>query len=663
MENFSDKIKDFESVPIEVHEQKEEQKEQEKKELWQPHLDFTQKDIIEALNVCLVEVSPLIKPTTTLKNMVYHILKSFFIDKKRYVIANCPTGSGKTIIGFMTYFCVQYLVQKSEGDKPAGRPKFPKEYLAYFLTSNKVLQEQIDNDIRRFDFFDYLFMLKGVANYKCIEADNEFRTNQAFKNKVLAQNPDATFASYEFRPCLNMSSEKIAEKFTCFDDCPYKNARAEASQKSCTILNYAYFLNVLRTVDDGNPNRFFNRRLLTIADEAHLIPDIVCNFFNFEFNQTLTHRIKKLVEEIIQGFGTKPILEGFDEKITKCLRFFYQPVNRVSEILKYLEDLMEVEKIFSKITKVYMGESFTRLYGDRIAKINEQLDSFISGYNDLKKLSTERPEDVYFESEKVSEFKEVNTQLFKHYLKDLKEAEMVRNNFLDRCYYGLFMSATLGDMDEYAALMGMKEDEYTTLYLPSTFDFSKSPIYITNSGYLNYNSFDRNIDKVLNDCIRICMNHPNEKGVIHTGTFRIGNMLKDKLLNIGNGIDFGRFLFYNTTKEKEELIEIFRNSTIPYIFVGPSLYEGIDLPDDKCRFQILIKVPYAQMSAYIRKKIERYPFWYKRNCIEKIIQAIGRSNRHKNDYSTIYLLDSCFDKIIYETNEDICNRLEYKKIY
>ena len=634
---------------------------------------YTQADIVEALKICLKEVSPMIKPTNTLTNMVFFILKSFFIDKKRFVVAECPTGSGKTIIGFMTYFCIQYLEQKAKGLKPAARPepKNKEPNLCYYITSNKVLQEQIDNDIRRFDFFEYLFMLKGTDNYICYEADKKFRNDPQFKQRILDNNPQATFGSYNYRPCAGKTSEQIQKRFpNCADKCPYKVARGEAAGKSCTIFNYAYFLNVMRNIDDGIPSHFFYRRLLTICDEAHLIPDIVCNFFNYEFNQTLLTRIRKLIEEIIQGFGYREEIGDIDIKIREGLHFFYSPVNRLSEILDYVEKLREVEEIFNKVKKIYSnnstdGLSFSAMYADRIDTLKEQISNFTERYDLLKNLFITRPEDVYFESEKIIEGGTgYGIEVYKHIVKDLKEAELVREHFLNKTKYGLFMSATLGNKDEYAKLMGMEESEYAQLFLPSTFDFSQSPIYICNSTYLNYSNFENNIDKVLMDAIKICNQHPNEKGVIHTATFKITNLLKQRIQATGIPDLINRFIFYSNTKEKEEMMELFKNSIgHSYIFVGPSLYEGIDLPDDKCRFQILIKVPYAQMTGYIKKKTERYPFWYKRNCIEKIVQAIGRSNRHPNDWSKVYLLDSCFDKIIYDCGETITNRLEYHKIY
>ena len=74
----------------------------------------TQEDIVEAIKACL-KVSPLINPSNSLINTVYTVLKSMFLEDKKYVILEAPTGSGKTIIGFMTFFCVQYLQTKKNG--------------------------------------------------------------------------------------------------------------------------------------------------------------------------------------------------------------------------------------------------------------------------------------------------------------------------------------------------------------------------------------------------------------------------------------------------------------------------------------------------------------------------------------------------------------------
>ena len=634
--------------------------------IFEPLTGITKEDILEALKVCLETIHKDIKPTNTLKAMVFHILKSYFLDGKRFVIAECPTGSGKTIIGFMTYFCIQYLTAKKEGyDFIMNTGRQAPKITSYFLTSNKVLQEQIADDIGRFNFHDYMMLLKGVNNYVCIDADKRWKAGEPrlvkkINEKFGGEVPDNYVPTYELRPCANYSGEKLQEKFPCVSDCPYKVARLEASGKSCTILNYAYFLNVMRMVD-LNPNTYFHRRLITICDEAHLIPDIVCNMFNLEITEYTFNRINKTIDYIRKEFGNRTIVEDANNIINGALNFFRSPINQASEIINFMNRCQKLVDWLKDVCKAYNSESFNMMYGSTVKDLIEDVSKLIERKDSLTELIYKRPEDLYFESEQVS--KNYIAESYKHIIKDLKESQMIRENMLDKMQYGLFMSATIGNPDEYAELMGIRKDEYQSFYLPSSFDFSNSPIYLTKSGWLNYKNFNTDIQKVLADCIKICNMHPTEKGVIHTSTFKVTSILREKLLQTGNQPLINRFLFYRDTKEKEYLIEQFKNSDLPYILVGPSLYEGIDLPDDKCRFQILVKAPYTQLNSYIKKKMTRYPFWYKRNCLEKIVQAIGRSNRHKNDWSKVYLLDNCFNSLIFETNDSIVERIEEKRIY
>ena len=609
----------------------------------------TQEDIVEAIKACL-KVSPLINPSNSLINTVYTVLKSMFLEDKKYVILEAPTGSGKTIIGFMTFFCVQYLQTKKNGYNylsPNGRVT-PEESLSYFLTSSKLLQEQINTDLDRFNFRDYISILKGVANYECL-----YFKFQCEKRNI----GEYEFMSYADRPCKGLPKKDRQSRFKeCDDICPYQLARTEASEKSLAVLNYAYFLNVLRT----DTNIFFSPRLLTIADEAHLIPDIVCNIFNTEFTKYLANRLKKLVDTVSISYKREPYVDEIENSITLIFNTFGKSLNVPTELQVIFNEMHKIGLAISKWLDPehpYFNEA--KIINDLLEGIGE-INMRREWYDDL---IINRPFDIFYESELIASDNLTGLKTFKHILKDLDEARLVRENFLSKTNKCLLMSATLGDIDEYAIMMGMEEGEYIGLRLPSTFDFSKSPIYFTKSGWLNYNNFEKTIDTVLFDALKICNNfHPNEKGIIHTSTFKIADLLKQKIVG-GLAVNPNRFLFYRTAEEKEYLVEMMKTSKDPLVLIGPSLYEGLDLKDDLGRFNILIKVPYAALTDYTKKKSERFPFWYKRTTLEKITQAIGRTNRHKNDYSTTYLLDSLFDKLIWELPESVTSRLVNKKLY
>ncbi len=73
--------------------------------------------------------------------------------------------------------------------------------------------------------------------------------------------------------------------------------------------------------------------------------------------------------------------------------------------------------------------------------------------------------------------------------------------------------------------------------------------------------------------------------------------------------------------------------------------EGVDLRDDLSRFQIICKIPYPYLGdKLIRKKMNKWKWWYPLQTAKTIIQSIGRSIRSKEDYATTYILDEDWNK-------------------
>jgi Rad3-related DNA helicase len=110
-------------------------------------------------------------------------------------------------------------------------------------------------------------------------------------------------------------------------------------------------------------------------------------------------------------------------------------------------------------------------------------------------------------------------------------------------------------------------------------------------------------------------------------------------------------MLYNGTSEKKQMLDEFlRRSSIENdnsILVGPTLIEGLNFPDDICRFQICIKVPYACLgSEYVKKKMECVPGWYEYDVLNKLCQGIGRGVRHECDWCKTYILDGCVTKLV-----------------
>ena len=80
--------------------------------------------------------------------------------------------------------------------------------------------------------------------------------------------------------------------------------------------------------------------------------------------------------------------------------------------------------------------------------------------------------------------------------------------------------------------------------------------------------------------------------------------------------------------------------------ITASGFEGMDLPGDLSRYQILVKAPYASLGeARVKLILEKYPDLYKLLCLMKMVQGAGRSVRSPTDYAVTYILDSNAQRI------------------
>jgi ATP-dependent DNA helicase DinG len=100
-------------------------------------------------------------------------------------------------------------------------------------------------------------------------------------------------------------------------------------------------------------------------------------------------------------------------------------------------------------------------------------------------------------------------------------------------------------------------------------------------------------------------------------------------------------LTYSNTAEKLELLDQLENKPSDSVLVGPSLFTGIDLSDDKGRFNIITKLAFPNVGSPLwarRFKFARDVYFGETASV--LEQSAGRTTRHADDYSTTYILDS-----------------------
>ena len=148
---------------------------------------------------------------------------------------------------------------------------------------------------------------------------------------------------------------------------------------------------------------------------------------------------------------------------------------------------------------------------------------------------------------------------------------------------------------------------------------------------------------VMMDAIKDVMDkYPNVKGIIHTNSYALAKQIMEYIDDI-------RLMSHNN-KNKDEMLELYRNSDKPIVFVTPSCVRGISLNDDLCRFGICPKMPFLNtQDKAISKRLygsgQRGKKWYNSEAGQAVLQMAGRHVRSHTDYGDFWILDSCFGRV------------------
>lgn len=391
----------------------------------------------------------------------------------------------------------------------------------------------------------------------------------------------------EIAPCLMVP--RMREECWKKNFCSYYNARNEALTHKFTALNYKIFF----TLPDH-----LKRKNYIICDEAsELENEIVKNF-------TLTIDFDKVKRYEI------PITRLDTDDFYKAIKWAESAEHELS---KFLEDLKA--DLNEKKTAISEREKIQYLY---VKNLFNSFTNILNYKNDASWVIDRQKNIVNFIPLKVDTLAQ---NIFSH-------ADKV-----------LLMSATIVDHAKFAKTLGIEQYEY--IEADSSFEASKSPIYISTKHKLNYNNLQEKIPLIANQIKSICEAHKNVKGIIHTHTMYIAEQLK-KHLGENN-----RFLFRDNASTNDMLLSEHSESEEPTVLVSPSLTYGVDLKDDLGRFCIVVKLPYLPLSdKRINKIFEQDKIWYNNAMLNGLVQMCGRCTRSENDFSDTYILDGNIEQIV-----------------
>ena len=530
------------------------------------------------------------------REVVEAICNHYLDDPEGTIILDAPTGSGKSLIAMWSAHVLKELGNRG-----------------YLVTSDLMLQDQYEEDFKRFKLG--WPSIRGVDNYECIVNDLPFSLGDCKMKGI----------GYE-----------QAEKLSCWNQCGYLQARRRAKELPVALFNYSYYLIQRNYVEDkmiqDDREVPFPKRDFVFFDEAHKGDSIVQSHFSPRIDQStpkLFREVNRFVQK--QAINAAWVSENRIADIVDRLMREDDP----QELMRHISEFRGIAITYRKVKQAALKQSKTRFKGGDIPK---DWQTFFGRMDRLKDIWCKF--DDYHDIIKelgtaaiVIKRSELETQFL-----CLEEAMMIDKFLQKKSGFKVFMSATLGDIRAFAKHTKMGNAK--VIRMDNNFSYKKSPIVFVNRHKLSFREREQNLPKVVETLDKILEKHKGQSGIIHAGSYDFMNYINAKSKHKFS------FVTYDSAKERGGAIELF-NKVDGKVLVGPSLLEGLDLKDDKSRFQIFFKVPYPSLGdPLVKAKMTAFPGWYDWKTGIAIQQGAGRSIRSKDDWAITYILDGCFRSLI-----------------
>jgi ATP-dependent DNA helicase DinG len=525
---------------------------------------------------------------------------------KRFVVIEAATGVGKSAIALTIARAVNsadflHLGFDLTRDK------------AYIITTQKILQEQYDNDFGA-KSLNLVKNIKSASNYAC----SFYKEQSCGESRRVLKSLGEKVANTDFYKCCKGGQ------------CTYLNDKDKFLNADVGITNFSYFLAETKYTGALKP------RKLLIIDEAHNVNSELSKFVEITYSE-------KFAKEVLQLNDVPQVQDGdedADKIVVDWIKSSYKP-KLVKEIAKLEKAIEKQLKIKANVEDDPLLNEFSKqneLLDKHICKLNRFLEDYQADNWIMNVIEPKDPKHPY----KRFEFKPINSA---------KYAEKLLYEYGDIV---LFLSATIINKDAFCKSVGLKSEEVAFISIPSPFPVENRLVNYLPAGKMSMQYQEQTLPKMVDTVKALLELHKNEKGIIHSVSFKVAKYLIENIKD-------SRLLIHDSTN-RDLILKQHKMCSEPTVIISPSMSEGVDLADDISRFQIICKVPFPYLGdKVIKKRMLQDKEWYPYQTAKTIIQSLGRSIRNKNDFAVSYILDEDWQRF-YNSNKhmfskDFCSTL------
>ena len=469
---------------------------------------------------------------------------------------------------------------------PTGFGKSPVAIaiLRYFSSGFYVTPQKILQYQLIKDFAEFLRLIQGKNNYKC-EYDNDL--------------------SCESGLCV------VDREHNCEVFCPYTIAKKLSIDFPYTLMNLAYFLLAGKHFkyppdreDEESP------RDVLVVDECQNIPNGLRS--QLEFSIESTEPLSEL-NRIVNQEDYRSIMIIVERSLT--------------QLKDEMDSIMDALSSAPKTNPDYISSLYKK-YNTKSRRY-DKAKFFLKDFE-------EHPRAWVYDIQ-VNTYHSKTRKWLKLY--PVYVNRYSKGYLWSKAKHYVLMSASIIDPEGFMREIGLGDREYLLKDVKSTFPKGNRPIIFKPVGSMKYGPEERTTPKMAKEIVKIGNKYPTEKIIIHCHSYaRADNLYQLCKVN-------GRCIIQTSGTRMESFNKW--QSSKNMMFFSVAMTEGLDLVDDKCRVQILAKVPYPPIGdKVVAKRLKMGDWnWYFNTTLEVIIQAYGRAVRSKTDWADFYILDSAFEKL------------------
>jgi len=452
------------------------------------------------------------------------------------------------------------------------------------LTASKILQNQYIKD------FNFICNYKGKSNYYCQPFDCQCDTGK------------------ELCGIMNKRCES----------CPYDRAKDAWISSDIGLTNFHLFDTLSLFQTDTLKRREGN---VLIIDE--------CQSFEETFSGYLSSKLSSKTLKRC-GFELKEIDE-IDNKYISKIKF-------LDKYLEFLERKL-IPMLYKKRTQFEsdIARSSKSKQKVEISKFLQNIDSKLLSFKHLFDSYKNDPDNVVLDI--IKNKSEKNYSGIELITDHIFVYEYLNQYVWSKYDHIIFMSASILDPKMFSFINGLDKDLTSYHEIDSPFELKNHPIFYMKLGKMSFYSKEETFKNQIPWIKKILAKYKNKKGIIHTSNYEITEWLKENIMD--------ERLLFHTTEDRNEILEKHLTSTTSTVLVSPSMMEGISLDDELARFQIVLKISFANLgSKKIKARQKMMPEWYSWNACVQTIQEVGRGVRSETDYCDTFILDSNFSDLL-----------------